>query len=76
MSKADAVQYAYDLLTGARTHDKDIAVFSCGSYTPSSAMTHGGDYWVNVPERYIATGIAHWGNGEYNFTEVERIDFD
>lgn len=78
MSKSQAVDYAYDVLAGGRAIDGEFSVFSCGSYTPSSAMTHGGDYWVVPAEKYIAKGIAHWDyvKREYTLVEKERIDFE
>lgn len=79
MTKRQAVEYAHDLLSGKREPPEGgIATFSCGSYTPSSAMTHYADYWVNVAERYIATGIAHWDykTRSYTYDERDRLEFD
>jgi hypothetical protein len=77
LSKAQAVKFAYDLLSGHRT-DYTTAMLECGSYTPSSAMTHGGSYYVNVPEGYIANVRAHWDSDRYEWViveEYERLEF-
>ena len=69
-TKAQAVQFAYDLLSGKRT-DYETFMLECGSFTPSSAMQHGGSYFVNVPEQYIANVRAHWNTqtNEYDILE-------
>jgi len=59
LSKKEAVRLAYDLLSGIRT-DYEAIVISCGSYTPSSAMTHGRSYLINVQEKSISDVRAYW----------------
>jgi len=59
LSKKEAVQLAYDLLSGART-DYETIVIECGSYTPSSTMAHGWSYFINVQEKSISNVRAHW----------------
>ena len=77
LSKAQAVQFAFDLLSGKRT-DYQTFMLECGAFTPSSAMTHGGSYFISVPERSISRVRAHWDSDrrEWVIVEVyERLEF-
>ena len=77
LSKAQAVKFAFDLLSGKRK-DYQTFMLECGSYTPSSAMTHGGSYFVNVPERSISRTWASWDSDrrEWVILEEFKLVFD
>ena len=77
MSKPQAVQFAYDLLSGDR-NDYETCLIECGSYTPSSDMACGGRYFINVQEKSIASVRAYWNTKtrEYEILEeYEKIVF-
>ena len=77
LSKAQAVQFAFDLLSGKRT-DYQTFMLECGAFTPSSAMTHGGSYFISVPERSISRVRAHWNSDRREWVileEYERLYF-
>lgn len=73
MSKAQAVQFAYDLLSGART-DYQTFMLECGAFTQSSAMQHGGSYFVNVSERSISRVLARWDSSSRRWVIVETFE--
>jgi hypothetical protein len=63
MSKSQAIQYTYDMLSGSRKpgNKSGQIVISCGSFTPSSAMNAGGDYLIDPAEHYIVAGLQATG---------------
>ena len=77
LSKAQAVQFAFDLLSGKRT-DYQTFMLECGDFTLSSAMTRRGSYFISVPERSISRVRARWDSDRREWVileEHERLEF-